>query len=146
MSTNVRFEFLVYPSSNLKDEDETCFDIHTPLATKEDCTGSNREFEEYSMGNQIYIYGLWWTIFYLCTNSRTVRVKCNVLPNTDKRVLIRLVAEYGFTLDVSVAEKNGFAYLIYARDGVPVKRPDKVVEPASEFVPLTTLSDTPEVH
>jgi hypothetical protein len=34
MSTSVRFEFLVYPSSNLKDEDETCFDIHMPLATK----------------------------------------------------------------------------------------------------------------
>lgn len=146
MSTNVRFEFLVYPSSNLKDEDERCFEMHMPLVTKEDCKGSNREFEEYSVGNQIYTYEIWWTIFYLCTSSRTVRVRCVVLPNTDKRVLIKLVAEHGFTVDVSVAEENGFDYLIYALNGIPAKRPDNLVEPTSEFVPLTTMSDTPEVH
>lgn len=146
MSNYVRFEFLVYSSKNLKGEDELCFETQMPLATKECYMYGRRGFEEYYVGNQVYAYDIWWTVFYLCTSSHIVRVKYNVLPNADERALTKLVAEQGFLVDVLVARKNDFNYLICACNSTSANPSDKAEELKTEFIPITALSDTPEIY
>ncbi len=148
MKTSIRFEFSVYPSSNIRGEDYSNNLEQIPLATKVCSLEVENGIDKYPVDYYFSFYnGFWWLVTSVSISSNTVKVRCSVFPNTDKRRLISLVEDHDFIVNDSVARKDGFDYLLsILRSFKSGRQPGVGDELVSKFIPLTPLSDTPENH